>query len=484
MDPEGWKMATTGYNFIKKRKEGNHVKHPNTERLQKRVYHGEVVSDSSEAKHLQTKVRSDYGTGCSAGRQSRTEMGKPHIEENAMTSVSKYTVKKWNTWTPDSMEHIENLAFTNYDRESQIVTKQGFGVQVKKFPIQIKDGSSSFLQKKDKTQFNRDHVMVNYSPTPTNTKDPSVAPSQKAKMQSNRRSAISETMLQSQGTEHCEKSRLYQGIPLYHSHKKITIQKSPSPYSRLTGPWQRNKVTSRETPASATNKEQHKIIEKHRLSCKDMASVSTTLANKGSGSVVRFKTGVLPVISQYRKTEEKIKLEPTVVKPQDKPVSNKKYRRFLLIDSQGLPYTVVVEESKTADTSKAPDGPASDSCSDATKSAAPRKVYKCPVCFRIFEYLSYLQRHSIAHSQQKPHVCKVCGKAFKRTSHLTRHKYTHFGGKPCECQICHRRFRDAGELTRHQQSHAGERPYQCDICLVRFEEHSALQNHLLSKHVK
>ncbi|OCT72913.1 zinc finger protein 184 [Xenopus laevis] len=457
MDPEGWKMATTGYNFLKHGNEGNHVKHTNTERLQKRISHG-GVSDSSEAKLLQAKVRSDYGTGCSAGRQSRSEMGKPHIEGYDTTSVSKYTVKKWNAWTPDSMEHIENLAFTNYDRESQFVAKQGLKMQVKKFPIQNKDGSCSFLPRKDKT-----HMTVNF-PRPTNTKEPSVAPSQKAKIQGNRPSAITETMLQSQGTEHCEKSRLYQGIPLYHSHKKVTIQKSPSPYSRLTGPWQRNKVTNRETPTSSTDKEQHKILEKHRLSCKDKASVSTTLANKRSGSVVRFKTGVLPVISQYRKTQEKIKLEPTAVKPQDQPVGNRKYRRFLLIDSQGLPYTVVVDETKTANTSEPPDEPASDnSCTGAMKSAAPRKVYKCPVCFRIFEYLSYLQRHSIAHSQQKPHVCKICGKAFKRTSHLTRHKYTHFGGKPCQCQICHRRFRDAGELTRHEQSHAGERPYQCDI---------------------
>ncbi|KAE8593434.1 hypothetical protein XENTR_v10019133 [Xenopus tropicalis] len=470
MDPEGWKMATTGYNFLKHRNEttlqANHVKHSNTERLQKKMF-----SDSSEAKLLQGKVRSDCGTGFSAGKQIRTEMVKAHTEQNAMTSVSKYTVKKWNTWTPDSMEHIENLAFTNYDRESQIVTKQGFGVQVNKFPIQIKD----------KTQFNRDHMVVNYSPTPSNTKEPSIVPSQKAKIQGNRQSAISEAMLQSQGTEHCEKSRLKQGNALYHSHKKVTIQNNPSPYSRLSGPWQRNKVTGRETPASATDKGQHKILEKHRLSCKDTASVST-LANKGSGSVVRFKTGTGML---YRKTEEKIKLEPTTIKPQEKPAGNKKYRRFLLIDSQGLPYTVVVDETKTADTSKPPDGPASDSsCTGTTKSVTPRKVYKCPVCFRIFEYLSYLQRHSIAHSQQKPHVCKICGKAFKRTSHLTRHKYTHFGGKPCQCQICHRRFRDSGELTRHQQSHAGERPYQCDICLVRFEEQNALQHHLLSKHVK
>ncbi|CAI9565326.1 unnamed protein product [Staurois parvus] len=162
---------------------------------------------------------------------------------------------------------------------------------------------------------------------------------------------------------------------------------------------------------------------------------------------------------------DETKGERAVSIPKDKSGSST-FRRFLLIDSQGLPYTVVVDIAHV----------------DVSKSAAPRKVYKCPVCFRIFEYLSYLQRHSIAHSQQKPHVCKICGKAFKRTSHLTRHKYTHFGGKPCQCQICHRRFRDIGELTRHQQSHTGERPHQCEVCHMRFGERSTLQRHMLAKH--
>ncbi|XP_067388868.1 zinc finger protein 581-like [Emydura macquarii macquarii] len=142
-----------------------------------------------------------------------------------------------------------------------------------------------------------------------------------------------------------------------------------------------------------------------------------------------------------------------------------RYGRYLLIDSQGLPYTVLVEEA----------GPAGER-------AGLRKLYCCPVCSRTFEYLSYLQRHSITHSEHKPHVCRACGKAFKRTSHLERHKYTHAGRKPHHCPICQRSFRDAGELAHHQRVHTGERPFQCEDCHMRFGERNTLQRHIHRKH--
>uniref|UniRef100_A0A8C3FAD2 Zinc finger protein 581 n=1 Tax=Chrysemys picta bellii TaxID=8478 RepID=A0A8C3FAD2_CHRPI len=142
-----------------------------------------------------------------------------------------------------------------------------------------------------------------------------------------------------------------------------------------------------------------------------------------------------------------------------------RYGRYLLIDSQGLPYTVLVEEAGAAG-----------------ERAGLRKVYCCPVCSRTFEYLSYLQRHSITHSEHKPHVCRACGKAFKRTSHLERHKYTHAGRKPHQCPICQRSFRDAGELAHHQRVHTGERPFQCEDCHMRFGERNTLQRHIRRKH--
>ncbi|XP_041323099.1 zinc finger protein 524-like, partial [Pyrgilauda ruficollis] len=84
---------------------------------------------------------------------------------------------------------------------------------------------------------------------------------------------------------------------------------------------------------------------------------------------------------------------------------------FLLIDSQGLPYTVLLAQGGAASAGPAP-GPAR---------------FACPDCGRGFAYLSYLRRHRIAHSALKPHRCRACGKAFKRRSHLQRHRGTTHG---------------------------------------------------------
>ncbi|XP_070306473.1 zinc finger protein 581 isoform X2 [Odocoileus virginianus] len=144
---------------------------------------------------------------------------------------------------------------------------------------------------------------------------------------------------------------------------------------------------------------------------------------------------------------------------------------YLLIDTQGVPYTVLVDEESQRETG--PDG-----------ASAQKKCYSCPVCSRVFEYMSYLQRHSITHSEVKPFECDTCGKAFKRASHLARHHSIHRagGGRPHGCPLCPRRFREAGELAQHSRVHSGERPYQCPHCPRRFMEQNTLQKHTRWKH--
>ncbi|XP_060996222.1 zinc finger protein 581 isoform X2 [Dama dama] len=71
--------------------------------------------------------------------------------------------------------------------------------------------------------------------------------------------------------------------------------------------------------------------------------------------------------------------------PQTSP-SPSRPNHYLLIDTQGVPYTVLVDEESQRETG--PDG-----------ASAQKKCYSCPVCSRVFEYMSYLQRHSITHSE-------------------------------------------------------------------------------------
>ncbi|XP_021529124.1 zinc finger protein 524 [Aotus nancymaae] len=159
--------------------------------------------------------------------------------------------------------------------------------------------------------------------------------------------------------------------------------------------------------------------------------------------------------------------EPQLVQVQGvtAPVGSSGGSDLLLIDDQGVPYTV--SEGSVA------------GCEGSGPKKAP---HFCRVCLRAFPYLSDLERHSISHSELKPHQCKDCGKTFKRSSHLRRHCNIHAGLRPFRCPLCPRRFREAGELAHHHRVHSGERPYQCPVCRLRFTEANTLRRHAKRKH--
>ncbi|XP_020029857.1 zinc finger protein 524 [Castor canadensis] len=158
--------------------------------------------------------------------------------------------------------------------------------------------------------------------------------------------------------------------------------------------------------------------------------------------------------------------EPPLAQGLTAPVVSGGDNDILLIDDQGVPYTV-----------------SEGSVSGGPQGSGPRRApHFCPVCLRAFPYLSDLERHSISHSELKPHECKDCGKTFKRSSHLRRHSNIHAGLRPFRCPLCPRRFREAGELAHHQRIHSGERPYQCPLCRLRFTEANTLRRHYKRKH--
>ncbi|KAF4008452.1 hypothetical protein G4228_020191 [Cervus hanglu yarkandensis] len=173
-------------------------------------------------------------------------------------------------------------------------------------------------------------------------------------------------------------------------------------------------------------------------------------------------------LSRKRGRPAKSEQEPPLTQGVSAPVGSGDGSDLLLIDDQGVPYTV--SEGSVAG------GPESSG-------PGPKKApHFCPVCLRAFPYLSDLERHSISHSELKPHECKDCGKTFKRSSHLRRHCNIHAGLRPFRCPLCPRRFREAGELAHHHRVHSGERPYQCTVCRLRFMETNTLRRHAKRKH--
>ncbi|XP_063798786.1 zinc finger protein 836-like [Pseudophryne corroboree] len=183
------------------------------------------------------------------------------------------------------------------------------------------------------------------------------------------------------------------------------------------------------------------------------------------GKVEMTNTHPLLPITQNRALQYQLKESETCFTEENK---------FLLIDAQGVPYTVFKK-----DLVKSPNN--SDEPAEISLQV-PRKFHYCLVCFRSFLYVSDLERHSITHSERKPFDCKVCGKSFKRSSHLQRHKHIHTGDRPFLCDICQKGFRESGELQRHQRVHTGEKPYQCELCYLRFTERNTLRRHIKRKH--
>uniref|UniRef100_A0A8C5PXX1 C2H2-type domain-containing protein n=1 Tax=Leptobrachium leishanense TaxID=445787 RepID=A0A8C5PXX1_9ANUR len=253
---------------------------------------------------------------------------------------------------------------------------------------------------------------------------------------------------------HHQESTHFTGIPLRNVNKSTMAQiNKTTPQTFVSETQNHDRV-----PLGYTVDGAHSKVYDTPICSKDILSVNNAFACKGTcidptqKPIVNNSTKV-PREKIFRNTSHSKGIVNLGI---NKPEENSVHQTFLLIDSQGLPYTMVIEKSKVTKNSQLSEETKSNAKYNvASRYVARRKGYTCPVCFRIFEYLSYLQRHSIAHSQQKPYLCKICGKSFKRTSHLTRHKYTHFGGKPFQCQVCQHTFRDNSGLKSHQQIHKG-----------------------------
>ncbi|XP_023249873.1 endothelial zinc finger protein induced by tumor necrosis factor alpha-like [Seriola lalandi dorsalis] len=121
------------------------------------------------------------------------------------------------------------------------------------------------------------------------------------------------------------------------------------------------------------------------------------------------------------------------------------------------------------------------------KSAAPAKMFPCPVCSKVFKFKSLLASHSMIHSEARPHACDFCSRRFRRLSHLKRHReVVHANGarlpQSFVCHICGKDKKCRSQLARHVIIHTGERPFACDLCSARFNRCGNLQQHKKRMH--
>lgn len=453
-------MAATSFKIINAQKgifapkmlPVNCGKYISTERRVKKPTNVSLTEESLKIEDtlINTSAKASRANGFRSVDQGETI--KVYVRQNKAT-ICKQSVDKWSDYMSNSKDY-RNISLKTSGTESQNVARVTSEPENKRLPRLVTDISHTPIphrQERSSVLLRQDEKIIC-----SNVKNQVSNHCSKTKSAKTNIPLKKEPVFQGFEDLHCKDTGFHRGIPFNYSNKRVVLNNVPY-HCDTRDQCKRIKISDDRNSVHSVGRICQKMLDQHHLSHRQIPAVSSAQTCSDTSSCKTDTNGIQK--DQFRNLPpDEIKGGISTFQEKDKTEGNSTHRRFLLIDSQGLPYTVVVEEPLSIGLSNSTSASWSDNTlAGVSKSAAQRKVYKCPVCFRIFEYLSYLQRHSIAHSQQKPHVCKVCGKAFKRTSHLTRHKYTHFGGKPCQCQICQRRFRDAGELARHQQSHTGEK---------------------------
>ena len=120
---------------------------------------------------------------------------------------------------------------------------------------------------------------------------------------------------------------------------------------------------------------------------------------------------------------------------------------------------------------------------------ADRGAYKCSFCSMTFAWKCFLDRHLVAHTNEKKFACQFCTDTFKRKDQLQIHQYKRHpefvGPAPYTCPEpnCGVIFKCKSEMDRHQMRvHSDLRPFTCSLCPKAFKEMTQLNKHVFTSH--
>ncbi|XP_055301592.1 zinc finger protein 3 homolog [Sitodiplosis mosellana] len=92
-----------------------------------------------------------------------------------------------------------------------------------------------------------------------------------------------------------------------------------------------------------------------------------------------------------------------------------------------------------------------------------KKQHKCSTCGYVATFPSYLKRHMLKHTGEKPFPCNICNKQFSQKPHVQAHLKTHPDEYPFSCSICLRVFAKNDERLVHEDVCNGRR-FECHLC--------------------